>query len=268
MSGIARGIGRGAGRVTSAIGEGVSNSAGRAVRQMAHGSERVARNVTEGEAAHVEHLHSLHPPAEGASSPNRSATASAAGGEGEADTLSKKKPRPSLRIRTKRSVFRDSPRMPNGEDFKCPSTGKSIPCKRDADGKAIRINDKGKRDPEGFTIPVDNPPSKKGVPQVFHFGHKPDSEYWRLEQMQKEHPDKVTADEFRNEYNRPDHYVVEHPTANMSHAHESTAPGYGHYAPMLDRLAERQAQSQDGTSQGGNEALGNRSRTPRIRRRP
>lgn len=141
--------------------------------------------------------------------------------------------RPSLRTTTRRSVYRDAPRAPNGEDFVCPNTGEIIPCKRDADGNALRFNDRGQPDPHGYTHPVDNPPSRSGEPQVYNFGHVPEAEYRRLVQVTEDYPGTLSNRDFDNEYNSPGHYQIEHPTANQGHGYESTEPGYGEYTHLV-----------------------------------
>jgi HNH/ENDO VII superfamily nuclease with conserved GHE residues len=140
--------------------------------------------------------------------------------------------RPKLRTSTRRSVFRDAQRAPNGEDFVCPNSGEIIPCKRDANGNALRYNDQGKLDPNGYTHPAPNPRSDSGQPDNYHFGHVPDSEYRRLVQVVEDYPNTVTNKQFRDAYNDPGHYQVEHPPTNVQHGSESTTPGYGHYSHL------------------------------------
>jgi hypothetical protein len=137
--------------------------------------------------------------------------------------------RPKLRKSSQRSVFKDAKRAPNGEDFVCPSSGEIIACKRDANGDALKFNDRGQPDPDGYTHPVDNPRSDSGEPAVYNFGHVEDAEYRRLIAVVEDHPGTVTNRQFRDEYNQPGHYQVEHPPTNVGHGSESTKPGYGHY---------------------------------------
>jgi hypothetical protein len=140
--------------------------------------------------------------------------------------------RPKLRTPTRRSVYKDAQRAPNGEDFVCPNSGEIIPCKRDANGNALRFNDRGQPDPNGYTHPADNPRSDAGQPAVYHFGHREDSEYRRLIAVVEDHPGTVSNRQFRDEYNQPGHYQVEHPPTNVGHGSESTTPGYGHYSHL------------------------------------
>jgi hypothetical protein len=148
--------------------------------------------------------------------------------------------RPKLRTTTRRSVYRDAQRAPNGEDFVCPNSGKIIPCARDANGNALRYNDRGQLDPNGYTHPAPNPVSGSGQPDNYHFGHVEDAEYRRLVQVVEDHPNTVTNRDFRNEYNVPGHYQIEHPPTNVGHGSESTTPGYGAY----DHLAPPPATGQ------------------------
>ncbi|SNT01760.1 HNH/ENDO VII superfamily nuclease with conserved GHE residues [Actinacidiphila glaucinigra] len=143
--------------------------------------------------------------------------------------------RPTIRKKSQFAVFRDAQRTSNGEDFICPNSGKTIPCERDSDGNAIRYDDRGRVDPEGFTRPRPNPPSNSGQPQNFHFGHVPDSEFRRLVELVEDNPKKFTWKQILNEYNDPSHYQVEDPSTNVGHGSESSTPGYGHYGGMLDR---------------------------------
>jgi hypothetical protein len=176
-----------------------------------------------------------------------------------ADAEELRKNRPSLRKKTKFATYKNSQRAPNG-DIICPSTGQHIPVKRDKDGKPLLFNERGRTDPNGFTVPVDNPPSGQGDPN-YHFGHIPDSEYHRLTQMVEDHPERWNHQQILNEYNDPSHYQVEHPGANVSHSHESTAPGYGHYSHMLNTPQQPQSTGQQP------ESTGPVRRPPRIRRR-
>lgn len=58
---ISSGIRKSSERIAAATGKGIEKGAGRAVRQLGHGTEQVAKNAAEAEAKHVEHLHSIHP---------------------------------------------------------------------------------------------------------------------------------------------------------------------------------------------------------------
>ncbi|WBB70071.1 HNH/ENDO VII family nuclease [Micromonospora sp. WMMD812] len=178
--------------------------------------------------------------------------------------------RPKLRTTTKRAVFKDAKRAPNGEDFVCPNSGAIIPCKRDADGNALLFNDRGQPDPNGYTHPVDNPPSTSGQPAVYHFGHVEDAEYRRLIQVVEDHPGTVTNKQFRDEYNNPDHYQVEDPPTNVSHGSESTAPGYGHYDHMVPQQTTTTDSTAAATGNGGSSPSGSTepmdTSRPRIRR--
>lgn len=177
--------------------------------------------------------------------------------------------RPKLRAKTKRAVFRDAKRAPNGEDFVCPNSGAIIPCKRDDQGNALRFNDQGQQDPNGYTHPVDNPTSASGEPAVYHFGHVEDSEYRRLIQVVEDHPGQVTNRQFRDEYNNPSHYQVEDPPTNVSHGSESTAPGYGHYDGLVPRqtttTSDTSATTGGDTSSSGSTPSMDTTR-PRLRR--
>lgn len=178
--------------------------------------------------------------------------------------------RPKLRAPTKRSVFKDAQRAPNGEDFVCPNSGEIIPCKRDANGNALKFNDRGQPDPNGYTHPADNPRSNSGQPAVYHFGHVEDAEYRRLIQVVEDHPGTVTNSQFRDEYNNPGHYQVEHPPTNVGHGSESTTPGYGHYShlappPPADTGTGSGAGAGTGTDQTTAPGTMDTSR-PRLRR--
>jgi hypothetical protein len=146
--------------------------------------------------------------------------------------------RPSYRKGTRFTVYRNGKRAPNGEDFVCPNTGKVIPCHRDADGNAYKFNDRGQPvdadDPNGFTVPKPNPHSKTGLPANYHFGHVPGSEYRRLVSIVRDNPGKFSWKQILNEYNKPEHYQIEHPDANEGHDFEDHSPGYGHYGSMLN----------------------------------
>jgi HNH/ENDO VII superfamily nuclease with conserved GHE residues len=143
-----------------------------------------------------------------------------------------RKGRPNYRKRMRFKVFKDAKRAPNGEDFVGP-TGSIVKCLRDADGTALRFDERGRPDPNGFTIPHPNPPSGAGEPN-FNFGHVPDSEYWRLVQLVEDFPERFTWPQILDEYNNPDHYRIEDPPTNVGHGQESTTPGYGHYGSMLN----------------------------------
>lgn len=142
------------------------------------------------------------------------------------------KGRPKLRKGTQFTAYRNGQRASNGEDFVCPNTGKTIPCQRDANGNALKFDERGRPDPNGFTRPAPNPPSQKGVQQNYHFGHQQDSEYHRLKQVVQDHPGQNSWKQILDEYNKPQHWQIEHPDANISHQFESTTPGYGHYQSM------------------------------------
>jgi hypothetical protein len=148
-----------------------------------------------------------------------------------ADAAKLRASRPKLRKTTKFTVFKNAQRASNGNII-CPSTGDEIPVKRGRDGKPLLFNERGQRDPNGFSVPLDNPRSEDGD-ATHHFGHKPDSEYRRLMQMIEDNPGRFTHQEILNEYNNPSHYDVESPPANVSHGFESNTPGYGHYQALL-----------------------------------
>jgi HNH/ENDO VII superfamily nuclease with conserved GHE residues len=178
--------------------------------------------------------------------------------------------RPKLRTKTKRAVFKNAQRAPNGEDFVCPNSGAIIPCKRDDDGNALRFNDRGQPDPNGYTHPADNPTSKSGEPAVYHFGHVEDAEYRRLIKVVEDHPGTVTNKQFLHEYNQAGHYQVEDPTTNVGHGSESTAPGYGHYSHMVPQQTTTTNNTSAATNSGGSSSSGptpsmDTSR-PRLRR--
>lgn len=144
--------------------------------------------------------------------------------------------RPPLRVGTKRAVIKDAERAENGEDFVCQSSGRIIPCQRYDDGTAKLFDDKGRltTDPSGHTMPVPNPPSTSGLPQVYNYGHVPDAEFHRLKQVVADNPGQHSWKDVLDEYNQTDHFQIEHPVPNQEHGAESTTPGYGHYA-HLDR---------------------------------
>lgn len=184
--------------------------------------------------------------------------------------------RPSIRVTTRRQIFRDAQRAPNGEDFICPNSGKIIPCQRDSDGNAIRYDERGRvtTDGSGFTVPAPNPPSDSGMPANYHFGHIPDSEYRRLIQLVEDHPGQITNKQFRDEYNNPSHYQIEHPDANISHGHESTSPGYGHYSHLVPSQPTSGTPPEErsstapatGATPAGGDGTSGTGRGPRFRR--
>ena len=147
-----------------------------------------------------------------------------------ADAAELRDNRPSIRKKTKFAVYKNSQRAANGNII-CPSTGEEIPVKRNADGTPQLFDERGRRDPNGFTVPVDNPQSGQGDAN-YHFGHVPDSEYHRLTQMIDDHPGRWSHQQVLDEYNTATHYQIEAPAANVGHSHESNAPGYGHYQGM------------------------------------
>jgi hypothetical protein len=142
--------------------------------------------------------------------------------------------RPTLRKPTQTSIFKEAERAPNGEDFVCPNSGEIIPCQRNPDGTAKLFDDRGRptTDGTGHTRPAPNPPSTSGQPQVYNFGHVQDSEFHRLKQVVADNPGQHSWQEILDEYNKPEHYQIEHPPTNQSHEGESTDPGYGHYAHL------------------------------------
>lgn len=141
--------------------------------------------------------------------------------------------RPSIRKKTKFQVYKNAQRAPNG-NLICPSTGEEIPVKRGRDGKPELYNERGQKDPNGFSVPEDNPRSGEGD-AVYHFGHVPDSEYHRLMKLIEDNPGQYSQKQILDEYNQASHYSVESPSANVGHSHESTAPGYGHYQGLADQ---------------------------------
>jgi hypothetical protein len=211
-----------------------------ALGDLYHDTERrlkkVATNHRENDAKHEAELEKILKRGEGEGGiPREPNTSSADGGSGNPELDRLRKPRrPSIRKSSQFSVFRDAKRAKNGEDFVCPNSGKTIPCERDTAGNAIRYNERGRRDPNGFTRPKPNPHSKSGQPQNFHFGHVQDSEYRRLTQVVEENPGKFSWKQVLDEYNDPKHYQVEDPSTNVGHGSESESPGYGHYGKMLD----------------------------------
>ena len=142
--------------------------------------------------------------------------------------------RPNLRKDTQTSIFKDAERAENGEDFVCPNSGETIPCQRNPDGTAKLFDDKGNptADGTGHTRPVPNPPTASGQPQVYNFGHVQDSEFHRLKQVVADNPGQHSWKSILDEYNKPEHYQVEHPPTNQGHEAESTDPGYGHYSHL------------------------------------
>ncbi len=165
--------------------------------------------------------------------------------------------RPSYRKSTRFGAFKDAERAPNG-DIICPNTRQHIPVKRDEHGNPLLFNERGQQDPNGFTVPLDNPRSGQGD-AVYHMGHVQDAEYRRLVQMVEDNPGRFTHQQILDEYMKSHHYQIEHPAANVSHEHESTAPGYGHYSHMLNTPPPTDGQQPSGT--------GPQERPPRIRRR-
>ena len=155
-------------------------------------------------------------------------------GNEELDKLNRPR-RPNLRKPTQTSIFKDADRAENGEDFVCPNSGETIPCQRNPDGTAKLFDDRGRptTDGTGHTRPMPNPPAGSGQPQVYNFGHVQDSEFHRLKQVVADNPGQHSWKSILDEYNKPEHYQVEHPPTNQGHEAESTDPGYGHYSHMV-----------------------------------
>ncbi|QUH00547.1 hypothetical protein HUO13_06695 [Saccharopolyspora erythraea] len=94
--------------------------------------------------------------------------------------------------------------------------------------------------PPDWYMNGENPPapphSKFVLPEkdAAHMGHKPDYEYWRQQRFALFH--EMTVDQYRAIYDNPDHYHLEEKSANESHGHESTTPGYGNYPALARNL--------------------------------
>jgi hypothetical protein len=227
------------GRVIKKSGQHLKGT-GRTHRAHDERSKKRFRDITDGEEQTTK-------PKRPRKDPNRPA---------DADEL--RENRPSYRKSTRFGAFKGAQRDANG-DIICPNSGERIPVKRDKNGKPLLFNEKGQPDPNGFTVPLDNPPSGKGD-AVYHMGHVSDSEYRRLVQMVEDNPGRWTHSEILDEYNDPAHYQIEHPATNIGHQHESTTPGYGHYGHMAN-------QPQPSSSDGQTAGTGPQERPPRIKRR-
>jgi len=156
--------------------------------------------------------------------------------------------RPGFTAETKYAVYCATPMNPNGS-YVCSTSGVEIPVRCKPDGEPqffeIRENNKAYRtDPpewytrwaeEGIPPTVDDlaPPHEKFTKpesNAAHMGHIDEAEYWRQQQFATYH--EMTAEEFKQIYNNPDHYRLEAKAANESHQYESNAPGYGEYGDL------------------------------------
>ncbi|MGY6651560.1 polymorphic toxin-type HINT domain-containing protein [Amycolatopsis sp. TRM77291] len=119
--------------------------------------------------------------------------------------------RVKLRQSTKRAIYRDAERQPDGSgDFVCQASRERIPAARNPDGSLVRINpDTGKPDPAGITVPE---------PGKFEFGHQPGSEWWRYKTEAK--AGDYTRKKVIEDQNDPGRYRLETPAANRSHKYE------------------------------------------------
>jgi hypothetical protein len=119
--------------------------------------------------------------------------------------------RVKLRESTKREIYRDAEREPDGTgDFVCQATRERIPAAHNPDGSLVKVSpDTGKPDPNGMTVPE---------PGKAEFGHQPGDEWWRYKQEAEAGGyDRQRVIEDQND---PDRYRLEKPEANRSHRYE------------------------------------------------
>ncbi|MFI7121953.1 putative T7SS-secreted protein [Amycolatopsis sp. NPDC049868] len=119
--------------------------------------------------------------------------------------------RVKLRQDTKRAIYRDAERQPDGTgDFVCQGSRERIPAAHNPDGSLVKIDpDTGKPDPAGMAVPE---------PGKYEFGHQPGSEWWRYKAEAEANG--YTREKVIEDQNDPDRYRLETPAANHSHKYE------------------------------------------------
>lgn len=161
--------------------------------------------------------------------------------------------RPNFPAKTKNDVNLKAAQRADGRLI-CSTTGQPLEVQRMANGEPqfFKFNEKGhakKTEPPEYykewkaqndvgpteaPIVNNNIEFTKPAPKVADMGHVEDAEYWRLQQFAIYH--KIDEQGFKEVYSDAGHYRLEEQSANRGHSHESTEPGYGHYAGLADRF--------------------------------
>ncbi|MEU9131664.1 nucleic acid/nucleotide deaminase domain-containing protein [Kitasatospora sp. NPDC048540] len=177
---IAKGIKKSATKVTKAVGQDIGKAVSGAVKQVAHGSEKVAKNTAEAEEAHLKHLQSIHVP--------KSTLQSARNGMGST---------PVYRIRDDRVIERLTP---NGPRALTADERKSLPLKlngKDQVGKRPT----GKKNPYNLKeLPKGASRPKKHSDQV-DFDHDELSRATQLARHEDQSYGNYSKDKDSNKYN-------------------------------------------------------------------
>ncbi|MFF2552668.1 alpha/beta hydrolase [Nocardia sp. NPDC058058] len=163
--------------------------------------------------------------------------------------------RPTFAAKTKHDVFHAAQMRADGT-MVCSTSGKTIDVRRNPQtgdplffeynekGHAVRTSapdwyknwktedsalPEGVERPEPPIVNEDDKFTKPG-PNIADMGHVEESEYWSLQQFAIYHG--IDEQGFKAAYNNVSHYRLEERSANRSHGHESTVPGYGHYGNL------------------------------------
>ncbi|WP_433631212.1 GH-E family nuclease [Nocardia sp. CA-120079] len=163
--------------------------------------------------------------------------------------------RPNFPAKTKNDVNLTAAQRADGKLI-CSTSGQTLEVQRMTNGEPqfFKYNEKGhakRTQPPDYynewkaqnTISPTDPPIvnnnvefTKPAPRVADMGHVEDAEYWRLQQFAIYH--KIDEAGFKEVYSNASHYRLEEQSANRGHSHESTEPGYGHYAELADKYSQ------------------------------
>lgn len=160
--------------------------------------------------------------------------------------------RPGFPAKTKNDVNKAADQRADGTLI-CATTGKSLEVQRKPNGEPqfFKYNDnnhaKKVAAPEWYDEwkaqndlnPIEPPIVKnkeeftKPAPNIADMGHIEGAENWRLQQFALYH--RIDEQGYKELYTDSGHYRLEERSANRSHGHESTEPGYGIYAEYVNK---------------------------------